>query len=93
MPKDQPENQAPETERTVFVNGLSYESTEQDVSEFFSEIGEIEKINLPKYQDSDRNIGYCHVTFETKDQAEKSMEMDGKYLNGRYLKLEWSKGV
>jgi RNA recognition motif-containing protein len=38
-----------ELERTVFVNGLSYESVEADVRYFFEECGEIERINLPRY--------------------------------------------
>ena len=81
-----------ETERTVFVNGLCYESTEKDIEEFFKECGEIERINLPKYQDSDRNIGYCHVRFETNSGRRNALKLNGKYLNNRYLKIERAKG-
>ena len=92
MPKDVV-TPADETERTLFVNGLSYESTEEDIRYFFEGHGSIDKINLPKYQDSKRNIGYCHVTFETKEEAEEALkQLDGKYLDKRYLKIEWAQG-
>ena len=78
--------------RTIFVNGLAYESTEEDLEKFFEKCGNIEKINLPKYQDSNRNIGYGHVTFETHEEAKQAIKLNGEYLEKRYLKLEWSKG-
>lgn len=81
-----------EAERTIFVNGLAYESTEDDIKHFFGDCGEIERVNLPKYQDSERNIGYCHVRFDSKDGRRKAMRLDGKYLNHRYLKIEKAKG-
>lgn len=93
MPKETPESLIPESQRTLFVSGLSYETTEEELREFFGESGEIDKVNMPKYQDSNRNIGYCHITFETKEEAEEAMKLDGQYLGGRYLKMEWSKGA
>ena len=93
MGKDYSESsEESEKDRTIFVNGLSYESQEEDIKIFFSQCGEIERINLPKYQDSDRNIGYCHVRFSSKSERRKAMKLDGKYLDDRYLKIEKAKG-
>jgi len=47
---------------------------------------------LPKYQDSKKNIGYCHVTAESREDAEKILTLSGQYLGGRYLKIDWGKG-
>ena len=65
--------------RTVFVSGLSYSTTEEDITRFFSKCAPIEyfsinfKINsnfrlikLPRYKSTKRNTGYCHITFETE---------------------------
>lgn len=93
MPKDTNEDLQSDTEKTIFVSGLSYESTEKDIRKFFEKCGEIDKIKLPKYQDSDRNIGYCHITFETQEEAAKGLKLDGERLGGRYLKINWSKGA
>lgn len=92
MPKDTKENIPEEAQRTIFVSGLSYETTEEDIREFFSQSGAMDKVNLPKYQDSNRNIGYCHITFETREEAEGALKLDGEYLGKRYLKITWSKG-
>lgn len=94
MPKT-PTETAPEQENlTLFVNGLSYETTENEILDFFQEKLEltVKSINLPKYQDSNRNIGYCHITLETKEDAEKVLTLSGEYLGGRYLKIDWGKG-
>jgi len=77
--------------RTVFVNGLEYEVTETDIATFFKKCGVIERINLPKYQNSTRNIGYCHVRFATRDEAKKALSMSGKYLGDRYVRIEMAK--
>lgn len=77
--------------RTIFVNGLEYEMRERDISEFFQKCGTIERINLPKYQDSHKNIGYCHVRFSTPEEADKALQLSGKYLGDRYVKIERAK--
>jgi nucleolin len=82
-----------ELERTVFVNGLAYESTEDDIRYFFEECGDIERINLPRYQNSDRNIGYCHVRFTRRRYARRALKLSGKYLDKRYLKIEMAQDL
>ena len=77
-----------ELERTVFVNGLSYESTEDDVKDFFKECGDIERINLPRYQHSSKNVGYCHVRFSKERYAKRALKLSGNYLDKRYLRIE-----
>jgi RNA recognition motif-containing protein len=95
MPKDLEEAAgSADNNTTVFVNGLSYETTEEDINDFFSKKLNItlRHVNLPKYQDSKRNIGYCHVTTDTKEQAESVLALNGEFLGGRYLKIDWGKG-
>ena len=77
-----------ELERTIFVNGLSYESTEDDVRDFFKECGDIERINLPRYQHSSKNVGYCHVRFSKDRYAKRALKLSGNYLDKRYLRIE-----
>jgi len=80
-------------DRTIFISGLSYETTEETLNESFQSYGEIEKVNLPKYQDSQNNMGYCHVTFQTAESAQKALEMSGKVIDNRYLEIEMSRGA
>ena len=71
----------------IFINGIPYETTEEELKELFSPFGEIEQIKLPKYQDSGRNIGYCHIYYTTVESANKALELDNYTLGKRYLKV------
>jgi len=50
----------------LFVSGLPYETTEEQLKQFFGDIAkDITSIKLPKYQDTGRCLGYAHVLFST----------------------------
>ena len=49
-------------------------------------------MSLPRYQDSNKNIGYCHVVFETSSGAQEAIKRDGEFLDRRYLKIEMARG-
>jgi len=73
MPKEaQQSNDDLTKDRTIFLSGLSYETTDEKLHEYFDVYGEIEKLNLPKYQDSQNNIGYAHITFTESEFAQKA---------------------
>ena len=57
--------------KTVFVSGLPYETTEDELKQFFESCGVIKEIKIPKYQDTGRNIGYSHITFKKKKSVKK----------------------
>lgn len=80
-------------DRTVYVKGLSYDSREKDIKYFFEECGEITRINLPMYKDSERNVGYCHVVFAKRRYAKRALDLDGKYLDKRYLKISMAQDM
>lgn len=86
-------NHDDELERTVFVNGLSYESNEEDVRDFFKDCGDIERINLPRYQNSSKNVGYCHVRFSKDRYAKRALKLSGNYLDKRYLRIEMAQDI
>ena len=71
----------------IFINGIPYETTEDELKELFSPYGNIEQIKLPKYQDSGRNIGYCHIYYSKAESANKALELDNYTLGKRYLKV------
>ena len=81
-------NIAPKTScNGIFINGIPYETTEEELRELFSPYGNIEIIKLPKYQDSGRNIGYCHIYYSSSESASKALELDNYTLGKRYLKV------
>lgn len=50
------------------------------------------RVNLPRYQDSSKNIGYCHVIFANRTGAQEALKRDGEFLDRRYLKIELARG-
>ena len=72
----------------IFISGLPYETTEEELKDIFKKYGEITEIKLPKYQDSGKNIGYCHIYFSSKNSAKNSLEMDHNYIGKRYITVE-----
>lgn len=74
--------------RTVYVQGLPFTATEQDVRNFFKECGDISSIRLPKWHDSGKLKGYGHVEFKKTEGATKAMELNGEYLLDRYLSID-----
>lgn len=70
---------------TVFVEGISYDADENDMKDVFKKCGEILSIRMPRYQDSGKPRGYCHVEFSTSEACNKALNMDGLTHFGRYL--------
>jgi RNA recognition motif-containing protein len=58
-------------DKCIFISGIPYETTEEQLREIFAPCGLIKIIKLPKYQDSGRNIGYAHIYFKKNKSVEK----------------------
>ena len=68
-------------DKTVYIEGLPYDSTDADVTLFFETCGEIKSIRLPKWHDSDRLRGYGHVQFSTIESVKMALSLDGEFPN------------
>lgn len=49
-------------------------------------------MNLPRYQDTDRLLGYCHITFDSEKAYQNALKLNKSNLNGRYLDIKPSTG-
>lgn len=76
---------------SVRVYGLNYETTEDDVKQFFVSCGPIVEITFPKFEDSGRSKGYCGVLFQSPKAVAKATKLDGKELHGRWLRIQAGK--
>lgn len=77
----------------IFIMGLPYETTEEDLKNIFSKFGEIIKIKLPKYQNTNKNVGHCYIYFNNEQSAIKSLELDGRKIGKRYMEISLSKPI
>ena len=74
----------------LYVGNIAFASTEEEIYELFSDIGDVGDVALVR-DDQGRNRGFGFVTMRTKDGGEKAMEaLDGKELNGRNLAVRES---
>merc|ERR1712151_1111756 len=73
-------------DKTVFVGGLPFSTTEEQLKKDFSECGTIVKFNMP-LNDEGRPKGIAFITFETEDAVKEALKYDGDEYGGRTLKV------
>ena len=59
------------TTKSIFISGIPYTSTEDEIKLLFEKCGKIKSMKVPKYQDTGRNLGYAHIVFQNKKGVEK----------------------
>ena len=74
-------------EKTVYIEGLPYDSTEEDIKAFFQSCGQIQSVRLPKWHDSGRLRGYGHVQFTSTSSVKEALNLDGKETQMRLRNL------
>lgn len=77
----------PPSGNTVFVGGLSYQSSKESVEEFFSKCGNIANIRIATNEDG-RPRGFAHVEFDSEDAVKSALELTGKRLDGREIRVD-----
>ena len=77
----------PETLYGIQIIGLPYETTEFELRQMFSKYGDIIRIYLPKYKNTNKNIGHCYIYFSTEESATKSLEMNNHRMGRRYMEI------
>lgn len=74
----------------LYVGNISFDSSEEDLIELFSEVGELGSIALVR-DDQGRNRGFGFVTMRTEADGKAAMEkLNGIELNGRNLAVRES---
>ena len=68
---DDNNNQEDVNNKSVFVSGIPYTATEDELRAIFEKSGKIKSLKVPKYQDTGRNLGYAHIVFQKNKEAQK----------------------
>lgn len=77
----------------IYVGNLSFETTEEDLTEAFKAHGEVESASIIKDRDTGESRGFGFVEMPNKSEALEAIEkLDGTEIKGREIKVNESKG-
>ena len=72
--------------KKLFVGGISWNLTEEELKEAFAKVGEVEEAKIITDRVSGRSKGFGFVTMATAEDAAKAIEeMNGTELDGRAI--------
>src|SRR5215470_9488574 len=70
----------------LFVGNLSYQTMENDLQDYFSQIGAVNSVNLMMDKMTGKSRGFAFVEFANSDDANKAIEQfHNKDFQGRAL--------
>jgi cold-inducible RNA-binding protein len=70
----------------LYVGNLSFDSTENDISDLFAEAGTVKETVLMQDRATGQSRGFGFVTMSTPDEAQKAISLlNGKSVGGRAL--------
>lgn len=74
---------------TVFVGNISYDTTEEELKEVFSQVGTVVSFRLLYDQNTGRAKGYGFCEYEDKETAMSARRnLNGTVVNGRPLRVD-----
>jgi len=69
----------------IFVGSLPWSIGNDALADLFAQYGEVVEAIVINDRDSGRSKGFGFVTFSNPESAQKSLEMDGKEVEGRTI--------
>jgi RNA recognition motif-containing protein len=76
----------------LYVGNLSFNSTEDDITDAFAAHGTVTSVNLIMDRETGRPRGFAFVEMSNDSEANSAMQaLDGKDLDGRNLKVNIAK--
>lgn len=78
--------------KKLYVGNLPYSTTEESLSEMFSECGSVESAKIIMDRDSGRSKGFAFVEMTSDDEAQKAIsKFNGQDMGGRALTVNEAK--
>jgi RNA recognition motif-containing protein len=77
---------------SIYVGNLSYQVTQEDITEIFTEYGTVKRVHLPTDRDTGRVRGFAFVEMETEAEEDAAISaLDGAEWMERALKVNKAK--
>ena len=76
----------------LYVGNLSFQTSNQDLSDLFGNLGTVESANIIEDRETGRSRGFGFIEMASKAEGENAIaQLDGKELDGRSLKVNEAK--
>ncbi|GBD53812.1 RNA-binding protein [Microcystis aeruginosa NIES-298] len=73
---------------SIFVGNLSYDISQDDLTDVFKEYGNVQRVHIPVDKETGRKRGFAFVEMENKAQETTAIEaLDGAEWMGRSIKV------
>lgn len=73
----------------IYVGNISYNSSEEDLENLFSEYGAVNSVKIVINKHTGRSKGFGFVEMANNEEGNKAVEsLDGYDLNGRNLRVD-----
>ncbi|KAL5716909.1 hypothetical protein ACHQM5_010013 [Ranunculus cassubicifolius] len=82
------ENENDDASTKVYVGGIPYYSTEDDIQAFFQGCGTITQMDCITFPDTGKFKGIAMITFKTEAAAKRALALDGADMGGLFLKIQ-----
>jgi len=69
--------------KKLYVGNLPFNTSEDQVKELFSQVGEVQEVKIITDRETGRSRGFCFVEMENADEAISNL--NGKELDGRKI--------
>lgn len=70
-------------DRKLFVGGLSWETTDKELKEHFSQYGDIESINVKTDPNTGRSRGFAFIVYKSAESIEKVCAVSDHTINNK----------
>ena len=71
--------------KRIYVGNLSYQTTENDLTNLFEEVGQVESVSIITDRDTGRSKGFAFVEMNSEDADKAITQFNGTEVNGRAL--------
>ncbi|XP_057487473.1 phragmoplastin interacting protein 1-like [Actinidia eriantha] len=72
----------------IYVGGIPYYSTEDDIRSYFEGCGTITEVDCMKFPESGKFRGIAIINFKTEAAAKRGLALDGSDMGGLFLKIQ-----
>ena len=76
----------------LYVSNFPWDTTEDDLGQFFTQAGDVEKVEIIMDRDTNQSRGFGFVTMKTEEQARTALKaLHGNELGGRDLTVRMAR--